>query len=100
MLPLFQVMSVPVSTLAANEMAARASMNTPTLTAMSAAKAANRDAKPAYFPCRLSRIMTRRPEGGAPPSRAIMAPPWGVAGQADRAGRRRDGGEDALSSGR
>ena len=29
MSPLFQVMSVPVSTLAANEMAARASMNTP-----------------------------------------------------------------------
>ena len=30
--PLFQVMSLPVSTLAANEMAARASMNTPRLT--------------------------------------------------------------------
>jgi hypothetical protein len=29
MSPLFQVMSLPVSTLAANEMAARASMNAP-----------------------------------------------------------------------
>jgi len=45
MSPLFQVMSVPVSTLAANEMAARVSMSTPALTPTSAAKAAKRDAK-------------------------------------------------------
>ena len=37
-------------------------MNTPMVTATSAAKAANRDAKPAYFPCRLSRMTTGRPE--------------------------------------
>ena len=70
MSPLCQVMSVPVSTLAANEMAARASRNTPRLTPRSTAKAANRDAKPAYLPCRLSRAMTGAPEGGASPARA------------------------------
>ena len=37
--PLFQVMSLPVSTLAANEMAARASMYTPRVTLPSTAKA-------------------------------------------------------------
>ena len=58
MSPLCQVMSVPVSTLAANEMAARASRNTPRLFPRSTAKAAKREAKPAYFPCRLSRMMT------------------------------------------
>ena len=54
--PLFQVMSVPVSTLTANEMAARVSMNTPALTPTTAAKAAKRDAKLAYLPCRLSQV--------------------------------------------
>ena len=58
MSPLFQVMPLPVSTLAANEMAARAIMNTPRLSPMSTAKAVKRDAKPAYLPCRLSRMMT------------------------------------------
>src|SRR5690349_19037797 len=106
MLPRFQVMSVPVSTLAANPMAARASMNSARVTAMSTAKAANRDAKPAYFPCRLSRMMIGRPEGGAPPVRAVMTFPEaqpGQAGQGDgvvRADRCKDGGEDARSSGR
>jgi pimeloyl-ACP methyl ester carboxylesterase len=71
-LPLFQAMSLPVSTLAANEMAARASMNTPRLTPTSTAKAVKRDAKPAYLPCRLSRMMTGGPDGGALPARAVM----------------------------
>ena len=56
MSPMFQGMSLPVSTLAANEMAARVSMSTPALTPTSAAKAAKRDAKRAYLPCRLSRM--------------------------------------------
>jgi hypothetical protein len=65
--PLFQVMSLPVSTLAANEMAARVSMNTPALTPTSAAKAAKRDAKPAHLPCRPSRMTAGGPGG------------WGIA---------------------
>ena len=100
MSPLCQVMSVPVRTLAANEMAARASMNTPTLTAASTAKAAKREAKPAYFPCRLAPMMTGGPEGGASPACAVMTRPWPAAGQGGRAGRRTGGGEDARSSGR
>jgi hypothetical protein len=44
MSPLFQAMSRPVKTLAVNEMAARARMNTPRLTPTSTAKAAKRDA--------------------------------------------------------
>jgi len=60
MSPLFQVMSLPVSTIAANEMAARASMNTPRLTPTSTAKAVKRDANPAYFPCRLCRMTGAR----------------------------------------
>ena len=100
MSPLCQEMSVPVSTLAANETAARASMNTPRLTPTSTAKAVNRDAKPEYLPCRLSRMTAGGPEGGASPGRAVMALPWAAAGQAGRAGRCRGGGEAALSSGR
>jgi hypothetical protein len=53
MSPLFQAMSRSVKTLAVNEMAARASMNTPTLIPTSTAKAAKRDAKPAHFPSRV-----------------------------------------------
>ena len=68
MSPLCQVMSLPVSTLAANEMAARASMNTPRLTPTSTAKAIKRDAKPEYFPCRLSRVTIGAPEGVASPA--------------------------------
>ena len=100
MSPLCQLMSVPVSTLAANEMAARASMNTPRLTPTSTAKAVKRDAKPAYLPCRLSRMTAGDPAGGASPARAVMTPPRAAAGQAGRAGRCTGGGEAALSSGR
>ena len=75
MSPLFQVMSLPVSTRAANETAARASMNTPRLTPTSTAKAAKRDAKPAYLPCRLSR-MTAGP-GGRGIARARVHSPAG-----------------------
>ena len=103
MSPLFQVMSLPVSTLAANEMAARASRNTPRLIPTSTAKAVKRDAKPEYFPCRLSRMTAGGPEGGASPARAVMAPPRAAASQAGRAGRAArctGGGEAALSSGR
>ena len=85
--PSFQVMSIPVSTLAANEMAARVSMNTPALTPTPAAKAAKRDAKPAYVPCRLSRMTAGAPEGGVSPARAVIAPRWATAGRAGRAGR-------------
>ena len=95
--PLFQVMSVPVSTRAANEMAARVSMNAPALTPASAAKAAKRDAKPAYLPCRLSRVTAGAPEGGVSPARAVIAPRWATAGQA---GRCTGGSGGALSSGR
>ena len=99
MSPLFQAMSLPVSTLAANETAARASMNTPRLTPTSTAKAVKRDAKPAYFPCRLSR-MTGGSAGAASPACAVMALPWPAARQAGRTGRCMGGGEAALSSGR
>src|SRR5271157_4259659 len=125
--PLFQVMSLPVSTLAANEMAARASMNTPRLTPTSTAKAVKRDAKPEYLPCRLSRMTAGGPEGvisparaggpegvaspadsagsGGPegvasPARVVMILPGPAARQAGRAGRCRGGGGAALSSGR
>ena len=98
--PLFQEMSLPVSTLAANEMAARASMNTPRLTPTSTAKAVKRDAKPEYLPCRLSRMMAGGPEGVASPARSVMALPWPAARAAGRAGRCRGGGAAALSSGR
>ena len=84
MSPLFQVMFLPVSTLAANEMAARVSMNTRALTPTSAAKAVKRDAKPAYLPCRLSRLAAGAPEGGVSPARAVIAPRWAAAGQAGR----------------
>ena len=87
MSPLFQVMSLPVSTLAANEMATRVSMNTPALTPTSAANAAKRDAKPAYLPCRLSRMTAGAPEGRVSPARAVIVPRWATAGQAGRAGR-------------
>ena len=87
MSPLFQAMSVPVSTLAANEMAARASMNTPRLTATSTAKAAKRDAKPAYLPCRLSRMTAGGLEGETSPAGAAITRPWAAAGQARRTGR-------------
>src|ERR1700687_3669009 len=99
MSPLFQVMSVPVSTLAAHEMAARASMYTPTLTPTSTAKAVKRDAKPEYFPCRFSWTTAGGPEGGAAPARAVMTPPWaapGQAGQAGQAGRGNGGGGAAA----
>ena len=43
--PLFQVMSLPVSTLAANEMATRVSMNTPALTHACDEGGKTRDAK-------------------------------------------------------
>ena len=85
MSPLLQAMSLPVSTLAANEMAARASMNRPRLTPTSTAKATKRDAKPAYFPCRLSRMMTGGPEGVASPAGAVMTLSWPAAVR--RAGR-------------
>ena len=96
MSPLFQVMSLPVSTLAPNEMAARVSMNAPALTPTSAAKAAKRDAKPAHLPCRLSR-MTAGPRRAGYRPRAVIAPRWATAGQA---GRCTGGGGGALSSGR
>ena len=57
---------------AAKEMAARASMYTPALIPASAAKAVNREAQPAYLPCRLSRAITGGPEGGASPARAVV----------------------------
>ncbi len=97
--PLFHAMSLPVSTLAANVTAARASKNTPRLTPTSTAKAAKRDAKPAYLSCRFS-WMTGGPEGAASPARAVMTLPWPAADQAGRADRCRGGGEAALSSGR
>src|SRR5208282_2064448 len=97
--PLCQAMTVPVSTVAENEMAPRASMNTPRLTPMSTAKAVKRDAKPAYFPCRLSR-MTGGPEGGASAAGEVMSLPWPLARRAGQGGRCMGGGEDALSSGR
>src|SRR5580693_6319627 len=100
MSPLFQVMSLPVSTLAANDMTARASRYTQRLIPTSTAKAAKRDAKPAYLPCRLYRMMTGGPESGASPARVVIAPPWTAAGQAGRAARCTGGGEDGLSSGR
>ena len=103
MSPLCQVMSLPVSTLAANEMAARMRRNTPRLTATSTAKATKRDAKPEYFPCRLFRATIGGAEGMASPARAVMTLPWPAARQAGRAGRAgqcRGGGEAALSSGR
>ena len=96
--PLFQAMSLPVSTLAASEMAARASMNTPRLTPTSTAKEAKRDTKPAHFPCKSS-WTTGGPEDAAPPARAVMTLPWPAARQPGRAGRYMGGGEDALSSG-
>ena len=89
--PLCQVMSVPVSTLAANEMAARASMNTPTLTPTSTAKAAKRDAKPAYLPCRLSRMTAGAPEGGRGIARARSHSP--------ARGRSRSGGPGRAAVG-
>ena len=60
---------MPVSTLAANEMAARVSMNTPALTPTSGAKAAKRDAQPVYLACRLSWMTAGAPEGGVSPAR-------------------------------
>ena len=84
--PRFQEMSLPVSTLAANVMAARASMNTPRLTPTSTAKAVKRDAKPEYFPCRLSRTMTGGPEGVLPAAVMIL-PGDRQAGRAGRVGR-------------
>ena len=88
MSPLCQVMSVPVSTSAAKEMAARASRYTPRLIPTSTAKAVKREAKPAYLPCRLSRAVTGGPAGGAPPARAVMTPPRAAAAPAGRrAGR-------------
>src|ERR1700733_11995401 len=95
MSPLFQVMSLPVSTLAANEMAAKASMYTPRLAPTSTAKAVKRDAKPEYFPCRLSRMTAGGPEGRAS-ARAVMVPPLAAACQAGRAGRYMAGGQTAL----
>ena len=76
--PLFQVMSLPVSTLAANEMAARASMYTPRVTLPSTAKA----------------VKTGRETGVL----SLQA----LGGQAAPVGGRRplQGGEAALSSGR
>jgi hypothetical protein len=97
--PWIATAAAPVSTLAANETAARASMYTPRLTPTSTAKAVKRDAKPEYLPCRLSRMTAGAPEGGASPARAVMAPPWAAAGQAGRAGRCTGGGAGALSSG-
>ena len=46
-LPLLQVTDLPVTTLAANEAAARASVNAPVLTPMSTTQATNREANPA-----------------------------------------------------
>src|SRR5208337_1208460 len=97
--PLFQVMSLPVSTLAANEMAARASMNTPRLTPTSTAKAVKRDAKPEYLPCRLSRMTAGGPEGVISPARA--GGPEGVASPADSAdsgGPEGAGGPEGVAS--
>src|SRR5271157_831865 len=94
--PLFQVMSLPVSTLAANEMAARASMNTPRLTPTSTAKAVKRDAKPEYLPCRLSRMTAGGPEGVISPARA--GGPEGVASPADSGGPEGAGGPEGVAS--
>jgi hypothetical protein len=65
--PRFHAMSLPVSTLAANVIAARASKNTPRLTPASTAKAVNRDANPAYFPCRPSWMTGARGAAAKPP---------------------------------
>ena len=106
MSPLCQVMSLPVSTLAANEMAARASKNTPRVTPTSTAKATKREAKPEYLPCRLFWMTIGAPVGVASPARAVMTLPWlaarqaGGAARAARAARCKGGGEVAQSTGR
>ena len=68
--PLFQAISSPVSTLPANEMAARASMNTPRLTPTSTAKEAKRDTKPAHSPCKPSWMTGARRARHHPPAQS------------------------------
>ena len=98
--PLFpQVMSLPVSTRAANEMAARASIEHARLTPMSTAKAVNATRNRATF---LQALPDdgRGPGGGGIARERLMTPPRAAAGPASRAGRCTGGGEAALSSGR
>jgi hypothetical protein len=69
------------------------------------AKAVKRDAKPAYFPCRLNRKTAGGAEAGASgagasPPRVVMTLPRPAGRQAARAARCTGGGEAALSSGR
>jgi hypothetical protein len=72
--------TAPCRGIAANEIAARTSRNTPTLTHVcgEGGEGGKRDAKPVHFLCRLSRMTTGASEGEASPA-TVIALRWAVA---------------------